>query len=190
MTEGQQGSLVVDRAYWLGLANNAWKYFQPGVGVDSTTGLHSAGLGFPYFTDWDLGVYIQSIIDVNRLGILSTGGTWGADARFNKILAFLQTRQLTSNGLPYAWYQSVNGNPNGTEVQNAADTGELLVALDNLRVFRPDLAVTINNIVYNRTNYAPLQQAVDALTNSKNLYDYYVASGFAAFWPSTILNFG
>ena len=71
VTEGQQSSLVVDRAYWLRLANNAWNYFQPGVGVDSTTGLHSAGLGYPYFTDWDLGVYIQAIIDVNQLGILS-----------------------------------------------------------------------------------------------------------------------
>jgi hypothetical protein len=39
VTEGQQSSLVVDRAYWLSLASNAWKYFQPGVGVDSTTGL-------------------------------------------------------------------------------------------------------------------------------------------------------
>ena len=44
--------------------------------------------------------------------------------------------------------------------------------------------MTINNIVYNRTNYAPLEQAVDALKNSKKLYDYYVASGFAGFWPS------
>ncbi len=184
VTKGQQGSLVVDQSYWLRLANNAWNYYQPGVSVDPTTGLHSAGLGYPYFTDWDLGVYIQAIIDANQLGILSTSGTWGADARFNKILTFLQTRQLTSNGLPYAWYQSANGNPYGNDVQNAADTGELLVALNNLRVFRPDLAGTINTIVYTRTNYAPLEQAVDALANSKNLYDYYVASGFAGFWPS------
>jgi len=184
VTEGQQGSLVVDRAYWLRLANNAWKYFQPGVSVDSTTGLHSAGLGYPYFTDWDLGVYIQAIIDANQLGILSNSGTWGADARLNKIMNFLQTRQLNQNGLPYVWYQSANGYPYGTDQQNAADTGELLVALNNLRVFRPDLAGAINNIVYNRTNYAPLEQNVDSLTNSKNLYDYYVASGFAGFWPS------
>ena len=99
VTEGQQGGLVVDRAYWMGLANNAWRYFQPGVAVDSATGLQSAGLGFPYFTDWDLGIYIQSIIAVNQLGILSAGGTLGADARFSKILAFLQTRQLTSKRL-------------------------------------------------------------------------------------------
>ena len=29
-----------------------------------------------------------------------------------------------------------------------------------------------------------MQQNVDALTYSRNLYDYYIASGFAAFWPS------
>jgi hypothetical protein len=183
-TEGQQSSLVVDRSYWLRLANNAWKYYQPGVGVDSTTGLHSASLGYSYFTDWDLGVYIQAIIDASKLGILSNTGSWGADSRLSKIVSFLQTRQLSSNGLPYLWYQSATGNPQVTEVQNAADAGQLLVVLNNLKVFRPDLAVAINNIVYNRTNYAPLEQAVDALTNSKNVYDYYVASGFAGFWPS------
>ncbi len=182
--QGQQGSLMVDRSYWLRLANNAWKYYQPGVGVDSTTGLHSASLGGPAFTDWDLGVYIQAIIDVSKLGILSSDGTWGADERFSKILTFLQTRQLSSNGLPYVWYQTANGNPYVTEEQNAADTGQLLVALNNLRVYKPNLAETINYIVYNRTNYASLQQAIDILTSSKNLYDYYVANGFAAFWPS------
>ena len=77
ITEGQQGNLVVDRSYWLRLANNAWNYYQPGVSVDSATGLHSAGLGFNEFTDWDLGVYIQAIIDANKLGILSTGGVLG-----------------------------------------------------------------------------------------------------------------
>ena len=51
LTRGQQNSLVADQSYWLSLANNAWNYYQPGVGVDSTTGLHGAGLGYPYFTD-------------------------------------------------------------------------------------------------------------------------------------------
>jgi hypothetical protein len=183
-TEGQQSNLVVDRAYWLNLANNAWRYFQPGVGVDSKTGLHSSSWGWPYFTDWDLGAYIQAVIDANQLGILSNDGTWGADARFDKLLTFLETRQLTSNRMPYSWYKAVDGSMFVNETQNAADCGELLIALNNLRVYRPELADVINNIVYNRTNYAPVEQAVDALKNSKNLYDYYVASGFAAFWPS------
>ncbi len=90
LTDGQEGSLVVDEAYWLRLANNAWKYFQPGIGIDSTTGLQSTGLGYLIFTDWDLGVYIQAIIAANKLGILNTDGPWGADARINKTLAFFK----------------------------------------------------------------------------------------------------
>jgi hypothetical protein len=184
VTEGQQSNLVVDRAFWVNLANNAWRYYQPGVGVDSKTGLHSSAWGWPYFTDWDLGVYIQAVIDANQLGILSNDGNWGANARFDKILTFLETRQLTSDRLPYSWYKAADGNMYVDETQNAADAGELLVSLNNLKIHKPDLANDINNIVYNRTNYAPLQTAVDALKNSKNLYDYYVASGFAGFWPS------
>jgi hypothetical protein len=63
------------------------------------------------------------------------------------------------------------------DLQNATDSGELLVSLNNLRVLRPDLAGTINNIVFNRTNYYSLEQAIDDLKNSKSLYDYYVAKG-------------
>lgn len=50
-----------DVTYWLDLARNAWEYFQHGKGVNAATGLHNAGLSFPYFTDWDLGVYVQAI---------------------------------------------------------------------------------------------------------------------------------
>ena len=183
-TEGQTESLTVDKDYWLQLATNAWNYFQPGVGVDPVTGLHSAGLSYPYFTDWDLGNYIQAIIDVNELGILGSSGAWGSDARFNKILTFLETRSLDSNGVPYVTYQSANGTPYGNDTQGCTDAGELLMSLNDLRIFRPDLASAINYIVYNRTNYAPLEQEVDALASSTSIEDFHTASGFACFWPS------
>lgn len=169
--------------YWTDLAKNAWNYFLPGNGVDATTGLHGAGIGWPYFTDWDLGVYIQAIVDAWRLGILSKDGTWGADARLAKILTFLENRTLTANGLPYVWYDSRTGLPYGDSPTNAADTGNLLVALENLKMYRPDLAGRIDNVVYNRTNEV-LKQAIDVLGSSTNIYDYYVASGFAGFWPT------
>ena len=38
--------------------------------------------------------------------------------------------------------------------------------------------------MYNRTNYAPEREAVSAVAGSVNIYDYYVACGFADFWPS------
>src|SRR3972149_6233480 len=80
---------TTSKSFWLKLAKNAWEYFQPGKGVDATTGLHGATIDYPYFTDWDLGGYIQTIIDAQKLGILSKDGAWGADARLEKLLTFL-----------------------------------------------------------------------------------------------------
>jgi len=179
---GQQDG-VVDRDFWLRLATNAWNYFQPGYGVDSGSGLHKAGLYWPYFTDWDLGLYIQAVIDADRLGIISRGGSWGADARFERVLGFLEARELTERGVPYLWYESATGRRSGDVESNACDSGKLLVALQNLRSYRPEYVARVNFVVYNRTNYEPLKQAVDVLWNSVNIYDYYVACGFAAFWP-------
>ena len=184
---GQTNSSTFEKAYWLRLASNAWNYYQPGFGVDFTTGLLQSGSGYPYFTDWDLGNYIQAIIDANQLGLLNTNGTWGANERFNKTLSFLENRPLSPNGVPYQWYQSFDGNPYGNDIQDPSDAGELLVALNNLRTYRPDLAGTINYIVYNRTTYGPLEQDVDNLPNLNDLYDYYAAAGFATFWPNQFL---
>lgn len=183
MGNGQEEA-VGDRAYWIRLATNAWRYFQPYIGVNAGTGLHGAGLYWPYFTDWDLGLYIQAIIDAEKLGILSKTGTWGADARFDKLLTFLENRELTSSGLPYVWYDSATGKRNGDGQGNPCDSGKLLVALQNLRVYRPELANRINNVVYNRTNYELWKQEVEGLVSSTNIYDYYVARGFAGFWPT------
>ena len=36
-------SRAVDNFIWQGVAANAWAYFQPGIGVDSKTGLPYAG---------------------------------------------------------------------------------------------------------------------------------------------------
>ena len=44
---------------------------QPGVGVDNNTGLpYATAYGFYAFTDWDLGVYIQAIIDAQELNLI------------------------------------------------------------------------------------------------------------------------
>ena len=172
-----------DRAYWLGLARNAWEYFRPGKGVNAQTGLHSAGLNCPYFADWDLGLYIQSIIDAEKLGILNASGTWGADERIEKVLTFLEGRELSSSGLPYLWYDTGTGGRYGNTTTNALDTGKLLVALQNLKDYRPSLAARIDLIVYNRTNYEQLKQSLDGTVDSIRIYDYYAAMGFAHFWP-------
>ena len=66
---------TINSTVWLAVAANAWAYFQPGVGVDSTT-----GLPLTYFTDWDLGVYIQAVIDANKTGLIGTDGACNSSA--------------------------------------------------------------------------------------------------------------
>ncbi|MBM4400552.1 MAG: DUF3131 domain-containing protein, partial [Crenarchaeota archaeon] len=172
-----------DRTYWRELAKNAWEYFQPGKGVDATTGLHGACVDWPYFTDWDLGVYIQAIIDAEKLGILSRDGDWSADARLEKLLTFLERRELTADRLPYWWHEARTGRRSGEGSPDVIDAGKLLVALQNLRLHRPDLASRINYVVYNRTNYEPMCQVIDGMAGETSIYAYYVACGFAGFWP-------
>ena len=171
---------VGSQAYWMQAASNAWNYFQPGVGVNAATGLHLASTGYPYFTGWDLSVYLFAIMDAQQLGLISNSGTWGSDYRISKVLGFLQTMQLSSNNEPYVFYESSTGLPafsvSGSET-NACDYGSLLVALHRLEVLRPDLAGTIDNIVKVRLNTGKLASQVAA--NSP--YDYYIANGFKYF---------
>jgi hypothetical protein len=177
-------------AFWSTLARNAWLYFQPGVGVDSKTGLPQNSVTSSYFTDWDAGVYVQAVIDAKTLGLIGDAGTWGFDDRINRFLIFLETRPLMADGLPYLAYNSATGaNANNIE-QVATDAGCLFVALKNLQSADPALKERIDNIVYNLANYTRRQYSVDVLLGETqsgirqpNIYDYYVTCGFAGFWP-------
>lgn len=178
--------------YWTTIAQNAWNYFQLGVGVSAATGLPYANTDCPYYTDWDLASYIQAIMAAEKTGVLSRTGDWGADDRINKVLTCLETRPRMPNGLPYVWY---NSRTNGVWTDHineatATDTGKLLAALKNLQSYDPSLTTRINTLVYNTTNYEPRKISVDVLlsqyikgTRPPNLYDYYVTKGFACFWP-------
>lgn len=184
-----------NRAYWMEVANNAWQYYQPGVGVSSSTGLHYAHINYQGFTDWDLGVYVQAVVDAAKLGIITNEGAWGFDDRIDKVLTFLENRPVSSDGTPYTWYSSITGENIGEDPQFAIDAANLLVALKNVELYRPTFANRVDNLVKTRTNYEPLKQVVDTLTHSVNIYDYYAAAAFATFWPeqfepkaNTILN--
>jgi hypothetical protein len=184
-----------NRAYWTALATNAWEYFQPGKGVNAQTGLHGAGLTYPYFTEWDLGTYIQANIDARELGILQKDGQWGFDYRIEKILNFLKTRKLTSVGLPYLCYDSRTGEPYGDAPAFSIDEGKLYMALYNLKLLRPDLEQDIDNIVKVRNNNTALIPDPESWFEATDFYFYYVASAFKAFgfegWdvvPSSIIN--
>jgi hypothetical protein len=184
---------------WRQVAAAAWQYFQPGIGVDENTSLPNSGSGSPYFTDWDLGVYIQAVIDANATGLIGYNGTWGSSARLEKIVYWLETRELNATtNYPYWFYQSSDGlnyhpmSDLSTSLVDGVDTGRLFVALNNLRIFNSSLAPRINNITlygqnYNRSNYAALVPVIykDSLS-STSIYAYYVYSGFASFWPDQL----
>jgi len=165
-----------DQSSWLALAQSAWAYFQPGVGVNATTGLHEPGLNWPYFTEWDLGTYIQAIINAERLGLIQDDGPWGFNYRIGLVLNFLETRNLKSNGLPYGTYDWT-GQPVGNASTFYVDEGSLYMALYDLEVFRPDLAANITSII-NRNNNTALLPDPALLSGSTDLYDYYVATAF------------
>jgi hypothetical protein len=187
---------TMDNSAWWQVAANAWQYFSPGVGVDSITGLPFSGQSYPYFTDWDLGVYVQAVLDANAIGLIGPDDEWSSSARLEKAVAFLETRELNDAGYPYWFYQAVDGRQfaNVSEQSSSAidiiDTGRLFVALNNLRIFNSSLAPRINALVTgpgNRSDYAAILPSIanESLT-SKSIYAYYVTSGFESFWPAEL----
>ena len=173
----------MNNSVWLQVAGNAWSYFQYGVGVDRNTGLPDAALGYPYFTDWDLGSYIQAVLDAENISLITPAD---ANQRLNQVLTFLQNRQLTNQSLPYWWYESNNGSVWTQNSQtalngNTADAGNFLVALRNVELDNPSFTPQVQNIT-SRTNYPLLFPTVSSLEGSNSVYDYYVAAAFAGFW--------
>lgn len=193
--DGGSGLVVsgqpVNSSVWRSIAANAWAYFQPGIGVDANTGLpYASGQNFKAFTSWDLGVYIQTILDAQKLGLVGSGGSWGTNARLMKVMAFLEKRPLNpKTGYPYWYYDGTNGqdyhsmSDKATGTVDSADTGRLFVALNNLKNFNNSFAPMIDAIVYNQSDYAALLPSVEKDAASNNIYEYYIDSGFADFWP-------
>jgi hypothetical protein len=183
---------------WKNWATTAWHYYKTGVGVSSTTGLHRATLTWHCFGDWDLGTYIYSIIYARRLGLITDGNgvnDWMFNERINKVLAFLQTRPLTSNGgvsnwpyLAYEWNTSPYAHciDTGTAPTDTSDSGRLLAALYALKTYRPTYASTVDAI-FNRSKSAYDHMAAAGIGG--DYYGYLAAEGFAAFGYTTTSTF-
>jgi len=201
-TQNESSALIVsgqsvDSSVWLKVAANAWAYFQPGVGVDANTGLpYASGTNFKAFTAWDLGAYIQAIINAQKLGLVSLEGAWGSSSRLEKVMNFLENRPLNAtNGYPFWYYDATNGldyhalSDNSTGTVDGADMGRLFVALNNLSNYNSSLTSRIDYLVYNQSDYAALLPSLeeDAAT-SNSVYAYYIDSGFACFWPQQVGN--
>ena len=188
---------TIDRTVWTAVATVAWQYFQNSVeGVNYNTGLpHAGGYYCPQFTDWDLGGYIQAVIDAQKIGLINTYGDWGSFARLDKVLTFLETRELNSAAqYPYQFYFSTDSHAESdgaTATVDTTDTGRLFVALNNLKVYNSNWTQRINNFVYNvygnRSNYAALVPKLKSeFATSNSIYAYYICSGFASFWPNQL----
>jgi hypothetical protein len=187
---------TLNSSVWKQVASYAWNYFQPSTGLDSRTGLPASGDTVGYFTDWDLGVYLQAIMDAQKVNLTGSEGPWGSSARIDKVLTFLENRELNKSHYPYWFYQndgSVNHDlsDQATTPYNTADIGRLLVALNNVKTFNSSFSSRIDNFVYNshgnRSNFAAIVPSLksESLT-STNIYSYYCIAGFASFWPSQL----
>ena len=161
---------------WRAWAEVAWRYYTPGIGVDPQSLLHRANTQWHWFTDWDLGSYIQSLIDADKLDIIKTEPSFGK--RVEAILGFLERRDLSRNGFPYWSYSTYTGEPDKEAGEtNPADIGHLLLALSTLRAYRPELASRINKIV-DRHN---MSRVLERMGLEGGFYGYYAAQGFKAF---------
>jgi len=184
---------TINSSVWMMVAENAWDYYKPGIGVNSITGLpYSNNLHCTYFTDWDLGSYIQAIIDAQEIGLIMYDGAWGSFDRIDKVLTFLENRSLNQYGYPFQFYDAKTGIEYHSplyddEICGISDTGRLFVALNNLRTLNDAFALRINNIVLNgRSNYTALVPSILNDVNSRSTYAYYICSGFASFWPQQL----
>jgi hypothetical protein len=184
----------INSSVWMQVAANAWAFYTPDVGVDSVTGLpYAASSDFRGFTDWDLGSYIQAIIDAQEIGLIDINGNLGSYARFNAVLTFLENRPLNAYGYPFQFYDATTGDmyypasKDSTIIVDIVDTGRLFVALNNLRNLNNAFAPRINRFVLNgRSNYTALVPSILNDVNSNSIYAYYIYSGFASFWPQQL----
>jgi len=171
----------ISTSQWSQWASIAWRYYQPSVGVNANTGISQAKLDWPYATDWDLGGYIVATIHARRLGLVGYGGPWGFSDRINRVLQFLENRQLGTygsvSGWPYWAYSSVDRSPLVTGFTNWSDHGRLLYALDMLRKYDPSTDARVSGIIQRS------KAASDVMAGQVpiNYYGYVVAQGYAAF---------
>lgn len=166
---------------WFARAEVAWSYFQPGVGVNPTTGLLRGTTEWLIFTDWDLGIYISAILDAEILGLIPQEGKWGSNDRLEKIFTFLENRTLTNNLLPCAEYTDEGQVPSYIKKSQSchpSDVGNLLLALNRVKQCHPEFATRIDAIVA-RHNIALFAQ--DNYFAGHNVYPFYAAQGYQAF---------
>ncbi len=176
LKEDEQG-IKDDWARW---ARVAWRYFQPGVGVDKETGLHYANRDWARATDGDLSAYLSAVLDAEALGIAPTDGEWGADYRLRKALTFLISRPLMAAGVPFLVYDSTTGllpADSPPQPSNPVPAGKILVSLHRIRQAKPSLAPLVQSVLA-RTNFEKIASDPSMWKDIPDLYAYLAAQGF------------
>ena len=174
-----------DSLDWLGIARVAWRYYQPGVGVNPETGINRAKLDWDALTDWNTGSYIVATIDAHKLGLIGSNCTWEFRDRMSRVFRHLLTRELGVNhgvwNWPY-WAYYWNGRPYYNPAYmytDVSDSGRLLYALDLLRRYDSSFQGQVREVFLRcKTAYDSLSTCVD---ERLNYYGVLEAVGFSAF---------
>jgi len=165
-------------------AEIAWRYYQPGVGVNPNTGLNYPTKNWHIITDWDLGTYIIALVDAEELGLIEKPGAWGLTERANMVLNFLETRPLASGGVPFLRYDSDSGQVYSDERDkptNPSDAGRLLISLYLLKDSHPEFTDAVDAIL-KRTNYEKIATDLNLWrSTTSGYYAFYSAQGFSLF---------
>jgi len=154
--------------------------------VNSTTGLDQGTLAWPCATDWSEASYIYAIIFARKLNLIVDNGAWQYNDRISKILNFLSTRRLTSNGTAYwayNWDPTINNGiclTNG-QLTTGSDSGRFLGALNAVRVFSPSYGSQVNSIFMRSKTVYNYFSTSNFGGTPYLYYAYFVAQGYAAF---------
>ncbi len=179
----ESGPTDSSKEYWLNLAKIAWRYYDTTVDC-SGTGLPRAGYGWRYFTQWDLGHYILSVISAGKLEIIPVEGYCGTRYRLRLIVEWLKSVELTQNNQMYLWYRQLDGKPAkelSDKETNVSDFGYLLVALAVMKKFYPEFAGDIDYAILTRINTIAMAEDEEAWRQPSGLFKYLVAHGFKYF---------
>lgn len=181
--------LTCDEKLW---AEAAWKYVENNT--IEATGLVSSTAGRPVVTMWDVADAIAATYSARELGLIDT---CTFDARFGRIIAFLNTMPLVDGIAPNRWYDAATtsmvdaSGVSGVVGWSAVDLGRLLVWLRIVEARHPVWSEYIGRTVA-RWNYCAIVDpcgtlnrgihtgpGTNALEQEGRLgYEEYAAAGF------------
>lgn len=115
-------------------AMTAWRYFERVT--HAKTGLPEGAMGSPVINMWDVGSYLAALVCASRLDVLDR---YAFDQRMARVLFWLNTMELNSEGVPNRFYDARSGgkirgwDTPGDAGHSALEIGRLLLWLRIIR---------------------------------------------------------